>query len=120
MRERSTGAIALQPTVNAQGEYFFMSLTTGRRLNHKSFTPLPLPRDVINGIHRLAHRNLKGLDIQDRDRRPFLGPEYKTNNDEDNSAYTPSDNDINDKEYNSDDNQRNHDNLNPPPDQEMA
>ena len=63
MQERTTGAIALRPTDNAQGSYFFMSLTTGGRPNRQIFTPLPLPQDVINGIHRLALRNPKGLDI---------------------------------------------------------
>ena len=63
MHERTTGAIALQTTGNSQGAYFFMSLTTGRRMNRHSFTPLPLPQEVINGVHRLALRNPKGIDI---------------------------------------------------------
>ena len=63
MQERNTGAIALRPTGNAQGAYFIMSLTSGRRLNQQSFNPLPLPQDVINGIHCLTRRNLKGLNI---------------------------------------------------------
>ena len=64
MQEKTTGAIALRPTGNAQGAYFSMRLTTGRILNRQSFTPLPLPQDVINSIHRLVRRNPKGLDIQ--------------------------------------------------------
>ena len=77
-----------------------MRLTTGRILNRQSFTPLPLPQDVINGIHRLARRNPKGLDIRDRDRRPFLEPEDWTNDDEDDSTYAPpSDNDSSNNEY---------------------
>ena len=67
MQEQTTSVITLRPTGNAQGAYFFMSLTGGQRLNRKSFTPLPLPQDVINGVHRLALRNPKGLDIRDRD-----------------------------------------------------
>ena len=63
MQERTTGAIELRPIGNAQEAYFFMSLTTGRILNRQSFIPLPLPQDTINGIHRLAHRNPKGLEI---------------------------------------------------------
>ena len=48
MKERTTGAILLRTTGNAQGAYFFVSLTTARRLNRQSFTPLPLPQEVIN------------------------------------------------------------------------
>jgi len=33
MRPRTIGAIALRPTGNAQGGYYFMSLNTGRRIN---------------------------------------------------------------------------------------
>ena len=43
-QERTTGVISLRPTGNTQGAYFFMSLTTGRILNHQSFNPLPLPQ----------------------------------------------------------------------------
>ena len=119
MQERTTGSIALRPAHNSQGAYLFMSLTTGLRLNRQSFTPLTLPHEVTNGVHCLAHRNPKGLDIRYRYRRPFLEPEDGTNVDEDCSTYAPSDDDSRDNEYESDDNQRNQDNLNPPPDQEM-
>ena len=53
MQERTTGAIALRPTGNAQGAYFFMSITTGLRLKLQSFTLLPLPHNVINVVHPL-------------------------------------------------------------------
>ena len=97
-----------------------MSLTTGRRLKSQSCTPPPLPQDVINGSHRLARRSPKGLNIRDKDERPFLEPEDATNNDEDYSTYNPSDDDSSDNEYESDDNQQIQDNFSPPPDQEMA
>ena len=44
IQERTTGAIYLRPTGNAQGAYFFMSLTTGRIMNRQSFTPPPSHR----------------------------------------------------------------------------
>ena len=94
-----------------------MSLTGGQRLNRKSFTPLPLPQDVINGVHRLALRNPKGLDIRDRDWRPLLDPEDGENNNGDDSTYAPSDNDSSDNKYESEDNQQIHNNLNPALDQ---
>ena len=120
MQERTTGDIYLRPTINAQREYFFMSLTTGQILNCQSFTHLPLPQDFINGVRRLASRNPKGFGIRDRDRRPFLEPEDGTNTNEDDSAYAPSYDNSSENKYESDKNQQIHDNLNPPPDQEMA
>ena len=86
MQERTTGAISLWPTGNAQGAYFFMSLTTGQILNRQSFTPLPLPQDVINSVHHLVRRNPKGLDIRNRDQHLFLEPEDGANNDDDDST----------------------------------
>jgi hypothetical protein len=43
MAPRTTGAIALRPTGNAQGGYYFMSLTTGRRISRNQWTALPMP-----------------------------------------------------------------------------
>jgi hypothetical protein len=51
------GAIALCPTGNAQGGHFFLSLATGRMLNCKRWTALPMPAEVIDRIHVLARRN---------------------------------------------------------------
>ena len=99
-----------------------MILKTGQKLNPQSFTPLPLPQDVINSMHRIARRNPKGLDIWDKDWRLFLEPEDRTNNDKNDSTYVPSDNKNSNNEDESGDNNNDHDdkgNLNPPPDQEM-
>ncbi len=57
MATRTTGAIALRPTGNDQGAYYFMSLTTGRRLNRHNWTPLFMPQDVIDRVHSLARRS---------------------------------------------------------------
>ena len=94
-----------------------MSPTTGRILNRKSFTALPPPQDVINGVHCIARRNPKGIDIGDRDWRPFLDPEDRANEDRDDFTYAFSDNDSSDNEYESENNQSNHNNLHPHPDQ---
>ena len=89
-------------------------------MNRQRITSLPLPQDVIKIVHCLACRNPKGLGIRDRDRCTFLNPEDRTDDDKDDSAYALSDHDISDNEYESDNNQINHDNLQLPPDQEMA
>eukprot|EP00957_Ditylum_brightwellii_P136668 10422235-Ditylum_brightwellii.AAC.3 len=36
MAPRTVGAIALRPTGNLQGGYFFFSLSSGRRINRKN------------------------------------------------------------------------------------
>ena len=91
MQEQATGAITLRPTSNAQRAYFFMIPATGRRLNRQSFTPPPLPQDLINGVHLLSRRTTRGLDIQDRYRRLFLGDEDGARYDPYDSTYVPSD-----------------------------
>jgi hypothetical protein len=54
---RTTGAIALRPTGNRQGGYYFMSLTTGRKLTRNCWTALPVPQDVIDRVNTLGRRS---------------------------------------------------------------
>jgi hypothetical protein len=60
MSTRTTGAIALRPTGNIQGGYYFMSLSSGKRLNRYAWTALPMPGEVIERVHKLAQRNPAG------------------------------------------------------------
>ena len=55
MQERTLGAIATRPS-NDAGAYYFISLSTGRKINRKSWTPLPMPDAVADQVHRLARR----------------------------------------------------------------
>ena len=48
MNPRTVGALALRPTGNAQGSFYFMSISTGRVLNRLRATPLPMPDDVVD------------------------------------------------------------------------
>ena len=48
MNLRTIGAIALCPTGNAQGGYFFLSLTTGKVINCLHSTSLPMLKEVID------------------------------------------------------------------------
>ena len=57
---RTVGAIALRPTGNQQGGYFFMSLHTGRIINRLHVTKLPMPSEVIIRVDQLAEaQNMK-------------------------------------------------------------
>jgi hypothetical protein len=100
MLSRTTGAIALRPTGNIQGGYYFMSLTTGRRISRYNWTVLPMPQDVINRVHMMAQQQLAndGLVFLDR-----LGNE---NNDETGIDIDDPDYDYDDDDYidNADDN----------------
>ena len=63
LQERTAGAIALRPMGNVQGGWYFMSLQTGRRLRRFHWTPLPIPTDVVDRVHKLARRNHAQRDI---------------------------------------------------------
>ena len=48
---RTSGALALQPTVDAQGVHYFLSLHTDRRISNNNWTQLPMPNKVIVEVH---------------------------------------------------------------------
>eukprot|EP00957_Ditylum_brightwellii_P050469 3827229-Ditylum_brightwellii.AAC.1 len=48
MVPQTVGAIALRPTGNHQGDYFFFSLNSGQRINHNSWTVLLIPSDTVD------------------------------------------------------------------------
>jgi hypothetical protein len=52
----TVGAIATRPTGNTQGGYYFIALDTGRRINRRDWTSLPMPTVVVDQVHRLARR----------------------------------------------------------------
>merc|ERR1712086_156249 len=55
MTSRTLGAIATRPS-NDAGSYYFISLQTGRRINRRSWTSLPMPEAVVSQVPRLARR----------------------------------------------------------------
>jgi hypothetical protein len=86
MATRTIGALALRPTGNTQGGYYFFSLSTSRILNRNRWTELPMPSDVITRIHALARRNPRGVQFSDRYLVPFiLDNEFQ--DDDDDSTY---------------------------------
>ena len=97
MSSRTTGAIALRPTGNVQGGYYFLSLSTGKRLNRFAWTALPMPGEVIDRVHELARRNPAGGDVvfgwrdgteiddEDGDEDDLRDEDYYPSDDEDDS-----------------------------------
>jgi hypothetical protein len=61
MNPRTIGAICLGPKGNIQGGHNFMSLSTGERIRRRQWTPLPMPEEVIERVHKLAQRAPYGL-----------------------------------------------------------
>jgi hypothetical protein len=56
MATRTVGALALRPTRNIQGSYYFLSFDTGRDINQTHATPLPMPNEVLDRVHRMARQ----------------------------------------------------------------
>ena len=56
MTARTIGALALRPTGNAQGGFYFYSLSTGRVISRNRWTELPMPHEVIERVHTLSRR----------------------------------------------------------------
>ena len=98
---RTVGAIALRPTGNNYGSYYFFNLNTGRLLNRSRWTELPMPSDVITRVHKMSRRGRQGLEFLNRNGQPFVYP--ATNNtadcnlddsdDDDNHSFNPDDDD---------------------------
>ena len=53
-----------------------MSLKTGRLLNLNNATPLPIPREVIGHVHRIAHSAPVGITFADRNNVAFPDISY--------------------------------------------
>ena len=88
MSPRTVGALALRPTGNAQGSFYFMSLSAGRVLNRLRGTALPMPDDVIDRVHQMARQQKAdpGLLFGDRNMNPIYD---KMSNDEEDEDYLP-------------------------------
>jgi hypothetical protein len=54
LRSSTTGAISLGHTGNKQGDYYFLSLITGRRLSRHQWTPVPVTEAAIARVEQLA------------------------------------------------------------------
>ena len=54
-KSRSIGAVALKPS-NKRGSYYFMSLSTGKRIHCYQWTELPIPDYVIDRVEEMAAR----------------------------------------------------------------
>ena len=90
-QSRTVGAIALRPTGNQQGGYFFMSLHTGHIINRLHATKLPMPSEVIIRVEQLAKAQnmIPSLAFGSRDNRLIM--QDIIDDDETENAYIPTD-----------------------------
>lgn len=58
MASRSRGALALMPTGNRQGSWYFYLLSTGKVVRRNKATPLPMPENVIDFINKKAENEI--------------------------------------------------------------
>ena len=56
MTSQTVGALALRPTGNVQGGFYFLSLSTSRVLNQLRAMALPMPDHVVDQVHRMARQ----------------------------------------------------------------
>jgi hypothetical protein len=66
MSPRTIGAICLGPRRSIQGGYNFMSLSTGERIHQRKWTPLLMPKDVIDRVHKLATASPTEMAFEDK------------------------------------------------------
>jgi hypothetical protein len=64
-KSRTLGAIATNPTGNSNGDHFFMSLETGKRIHRRSWTILPISDATISRVEALAEH--EGMPLVDSD-----------------------------------------------------
>jgi hypothetical protein len=66
MSRRTIGAIYLGTHGSIQGGYNFMSLSTGERIHRREWTPLPMPKDVIDRKHKHATASPTEIAFEDK------------------------------------------------------
>ena len=95
MTTRTVGALALRPTGNVQGTWFFLSLSTGRIIKRNTATPLPMPEHVIDRVHRMARQQKAdpGLVFSDRNRVVDETHPDMDDAESDDESYDPSEDD---------------------------
>ena len=80
-KARSLGAIALTPTGNSNGDYYFLSLASGACISRRQWTILPIPDTAIARVEALASFENQPL-IQDRGFVVEWRPDHLVDDDE--------------------------------------
>ena len=105
MAPRTIGALALRPTGNRQGSYYFLSLDSGRVITRNNATTLPMPDEVIKRVEALAAAQSMqpGLAFSNRDNRILsLDDDNPLFNEADDDTYVDDDKSDEDLRYDDD------------------
>ena len=92
MRARTVGALALRPTGNDQGRYYYLSLETRQCLNRLHATELPMYESVIKEIHQLAQQYPSGLKFLNQNVQQMLKDKANKDDDSNNLTYVDDEN----------------------------
>ena len=105
LNPRTIGALALRPTGNVQGGYFFFSLTTGKVINRMRWTTIPMPKEVIERVERMARQEYAGTTLlfEDRNHNEILDLDQDDDEEGNDSDYEPDDDDDSDNNDDDDD-----------------
>jgi hypothetical protein len=68
MSPRTTGDICFVPRGIIQGSYNFMGLSMGERMHRRKWISLPMPKDVIDRVHKLATASPTEMAFEDKHR----------------------------------------------------
>ena len=105
------GALALRPTGNAQGGFYFMSLSTSWVLNRLHTMALPMPDHVVDQVHHMAQQQKvnPGLLFGNQSMSLLNDQDMgESSDDEDDEEYIPDDEDA-DEGQNAGDEDASHD-----------
>ena len=94
MSSQTVGALALHPTGNAQGGFYFMSLSTSQVLNQLRAMALPMPDHVVDQVHCMARQQKvnPGLLFGNRSMSSLNDQDMEESSDDD-EEYVPDDED---------------------------
>ena len=75
MEPHMIGELALRPTGNVQGGFYFYNLATGCVISRRQWTCLPMPAEVIDTAHTLAENDKakEGIDYNEGIPAPIRG-----------------------------------------------
>jgi hypothetical protein len=102
MATRTSGALATQPTGNAQGGFYFYSLNTGRMIDRNNWTALPMPTEVIARVTTLAKTRPVGMNFATMRNMVFVDDDPNESDSDDDSDYEDSSSDDEDDDENDD------------------
>jgi hypothetical protein len=87
-KSRTLGAIALNPTGNSNGDYYFLSLATGHRIHRRSWTVIPISDAAISRVEAIAFQ--EGMPLVDTDTMlTEYDPDTVVDDDEYDRTYLP-------------------------------